>query len=102
MHSLIAGKLSEIEHLCRRHHVERLDLFGSATGERFDPESSDVDFLVRFLPLEGRAYPDAFFGLLQDLECLLGRPVDLVSAPRIENPYLRRSIEQSRETLFVA
>jgi len=29
-------------------------------------------------------------------------PVDLVMPGAIENPYLKRSIEESRETVFVA
>jgi uncharacterized protein len=33
---------------CRRHDVERLDLFGSAAGEGFDVEGSDLDFVVSF------------------------------------------------------
>jgi predicted nucleotidyltransferase len=39
-----------IAHVCRAHGVSRLQVFGSATSERFDSENSDVDFLVEFLP----------------------------------------------------
>ena len=99
---LIAAKLDEILELCRRYKVRRLEIFGSATGDRFNPERSDVDFLVQFLPLEGRAYPDAYFGLLRELEALLGRPVDLISAPVIRNPYLRKSIDESRQLVYAA
>jgi predicted nucleotidyltransferase len=38
----------ELRALCRRFHVRRLDLFGSAARGDFDPERSDVDFLVEF------------------------------------------------------
>ncbi|MBI4526877.1 MAG: nucleotidyltransferase family protein [Deltaproteobacteria bacterium] len=34
---------------CRRHHIRRLALFGSALREEFGPES-DVDVLVEFEP----------------------------------------------------
>jgi predicted nucleotidyltransferase len=102
MHPMITRKREGILDLCRRYHVRRLELFGSANGDRFTPELSDVDFLVQFMPLEGRAYPDAYFGLLRDLEALLGRPIDLLSAPVIRNPYLRKSIEKSRELVYSA
>jgi predicted nucleotidyltransferase len=102
MHPMIAAKRNEILDLCRRYKVRRLEVFGSATGHRFNPERSDVDFLVQFLPLEGRDYPDAYFGLLRELEDLLGRPVDLISAPVIRNPYLRRSIDASRQLIYAA
>ena len=102
MHPIIADKRQQIEDLCRRYYVRRLELFGSATGDRFNPDSSDVDFLVRFLPLEGHAYSDAYFGLLNELERLLGRSVDLLSTPTIHNPYLRESIERNRELIYAA
>ncbi len=51
MHPLIQQHSREIATLCRRSHVRRLDVFGSASlGEDFDPKRSDVDFLVEFDP----------------------------------------------------
>jgi uncharacterized protein len=53
----------ELRALCRRFHVLRLDVFGSAARGDFDPERSDVDFLVEFdrtdpgAPAAGRAGP---------------------------------------------
>lgn len=92
----------ELTELCRRFHVRRLDLFGSAARDDFDPAASDIDFLVEF----DRAAPqhpfDAYFGLKEALEELFGRPVDLVEAGAVRNPYLKASIEQSRENVFAA
>jgi predicted nucleotidyltransferase len=93
----------ELRPLCRRFHVRRLDLFGSAARGDFDPERSDFDFLVEF----DRAHPDAlslrtYFGLKEALEGLLGRPVDLVEPGAVRNPYLKASIEGSREQIFAA
>jgi hypothetical protein len=89
--------------LCRRFHVSRLDLFGSAaTGHGFDPAHSDLDFLVAFQPLSPAAYAEAYFGLREALETLSGRPVDLVTEAALENPYLRRRVEAERRALFRA
>ncbi len=44
----ISSHREELQQLCRRFHVRRLDLFGSATGQEFDPARSDLDFLVEF------------------------------------------------------
>jgi len=93
----------ELQALCRRFHVRRLDLFGSAARGDFDPEHSDIDFLVEF----DRGHPDAlsletYFGLKESLEDLLGRPVDLVEPGAIRNPYLKASIDGSREPVFEA
>ena len=89
--------------ICRRFHVRRLDLFGSAaTGAGFEPARSDLDFLVSFEPMAPGAYADAYFGLLAALEDLSGRSVDLVTEAALENPYLRRRVETERRPLFTA
>ena len=86
--------------LCRRFHVRRLDLFGSAADGCFDPARSDLDFLVAFEALPGAAYADAYFGLREGLAGLFGRPVDLLTEPALENPYLRLQVEAQRQRLF--
>lgn len=45
MNGLIEAQHGAISNLCRRFRVRRLELFGSAAGERFDEERSDFDFL---------------------------------------------------------
>ena len=45
---LIAQHSDELTELCRRHHVKRLEVFGSAAVGDFDPDTSDIDFLVEF------------------------------------------------------
>ena len=38
----------ETARLCRRYGVRRLELFGSAATEKFDPARSDLDFILEF------------------------------------------------------
>ena len=78
MTPLIAQQRTEIEALCRRYRVRRLELFGSAAAGRGRPNESDLDFLVEFEPLAAGGYADAYFGLRESLEKLSGRSVDLV------------------------
>lgn len=99
----IALHRDELTELCRRFHVRRLDLFGSAARDDFDPAASDIDFLVEF----DRAAPQAlsfgaYFDFKEALEKLFGRPVDLVEGSAVRNPYLKASIDASREPLFEA
>ena len=98
----IAVHHAEVEKLCRLFHVQRLDLFGSALNDSFDAERSDLDFLVEFAPLPPGGYVSSFFGLKEALEQLFGRPVDLVVASAIRNPYFRHSVEQSKALLYAA
>jgi uncharacterized protein len=93
---------AELAELCRRYRVRSLSVFGSATREDFDPERSDFDFLVEFEALPSGQYSDAYFGLLESLERLLGSPVDLVVSSAIRNPYFRQSVERTRAVLYAA
>ncbi len=88
--------------LCRRYGVQRLFLFGSAARDDFDPARSDVDLLVEFGALPPGGYADAYFGLREALEALLGREVDLVTVPALRNPYVRADIERTRTLLYAA
>ena len=98
---VVAERAEEIREICRRHGVKRLDLFGSATRDDFDP-TSDVDLLVDFH--SGSGYPGVppYFELLQALEQLFDQDVDLVMETAIDNPYFRRSVEEDRTPLYEA
>jgi len=98
----IANHGPELFELCRAHHVERLEVFGSALGPDFDPYRSDFDFLVKFEELAPGSYATNFFALKEALERLLGRPVDLVVESSIRNPWFRKGIEQSKALLYAA
>lgn len=88
--------------LCRQFGVRRLDVFGSAASGEFDPARSDIDFLVELEPPAGTSRFDAFFGLKEGLEALLGRPVDLVDPSALDNPYFAAMVEQTRQELYAA
>ena len=102
MNPLIADCRAQIEDLCRRYRVSRLELFGSAATGRVRPGESDLDFLVEFQPLPAGTYADTYFGLLEALEALFRLPVDLVIASAIKNPYFRQSVEESKTLVYAA
>ena len=78
-----------IARACEQHGVARLRVFGSATTDRFDSATSDLDFLVDFLPGARRGIRP-YLALKEDLERISGRPVDLLEAPAVRNPYFAR------------
>ena len=99
----IDERKEDLQDLCRKFGVKRLDVFGSALVEAaFDPERSDVDFLVEFEPMEPIRHGKAYFGLLAALQDLFARPVDLVEAGAVKNPYLRESIDKGRHPIYAA
>jgi len=103
MHPLLLQHRADIDALCRRSHVRRLEVFGSAArGEDFDPLHSDVDFLVEFDRKRVTPTLGTFLELRNQLAALVGRPVDLVMAGSIRNPFIQADIERSRETVYAA
>lgn len=102
MNSILKERLPELRDICRRRLVQRLSLFGSATGASFNPALSDLDFLVTFPSLSPSQHADCYFGLQEDLERLFGRSVDLVEPEPLRNPYFRQAVEQRQELIYDA
>ena len=94
--------LADLQAACRRFGVRRLDLFGSAATGRFDPESSDFDFLVEFESEHPLGAADRYFGLLEALEDIFAREVDLVVDRAIRNRFFRAEVDRTRKPLYAA
>ena len=102
MLEMIEDRRSELVDLCGKYRVRRLALFGSALRDDFDSGRSDLDLLVEFSTASPQEHAEAYFGLLEDLESLFGRRVDLLELGVVRNPYLRREIEEQQEILYAA
>ena len=99
---LITQHSDELTELCRRHHVKRLEVFGSAAVGDFNPDTSNIDFLVEFDESDDLSLFQTRKDLTQALESLFNRSVDLVIFANVENPYFRTSVENTREPIFEA
>jgi len=99
---LIEQHRQDLHALCRRYGVARLEVFGSAAAAQSDHSARDVDLLVEFHPAADMGPADQYFGLLEDLQSLLGRPVDLVCARAMQNPYFIDEVNRSRSLLYAA
>ena len=84
----------KIEDICRRNDIEYCAMFGSfARGDA--TETSDLDLLVRFSKPVGWR----FYGIAEDLENSLGRPVDLATEKML-NKYIRESVLGDLEVIY--
>ncbi len=89
--------------LCRKYHVAKLEVFGSAATGDFDPHASDFDFLVEFQPDQDLGpWLSHYFDLQKELETLLGKAVDLVMPAAMKNPYFIREVNRTRRVLYAA
>jgi predicted nucleotidyltransferase len=101
MNSIVNEKIGELKGICAKFHVKRLELFGSATSDmEFNPETSDIDFLIEFEPCTPGEHCDRYFGMLEELESLFDRHVDLVEIKAMKNPYFILEVNESRVLIY--
>jgi hypothetical protein len=85
----------EINLLCKRCSIKRLELFGSAiSGDVKD--SHDLDFLIEFDANANINRFDNYFILKSQLELLFNKSVDLVIKSAIKNPYFKDTISKTQ------
>lgn len=102
MIELIQKKLPAIIAACKKHHVEAIALFGSAAKNTMH-QDSDIDLLVEFSDgIDVLDYADNYFSLLDQLQNILDKKVDLVSSRSLKNPVLKEEIFLSKIDLYAA
>lgn len=87
--------------LGRRHHLQRLSLFGSVVRDDFRPDS-DIDVLVE----SSQKHPltlSKMADLREEISALFkGRKVDVATPAIFRNPYRRKAIERDLKPIYVA
>jgi hypothetical protein len=96
----VAERTEMIASLCRDLGVERLYLFGSATSGATMADVRDLDFLVRFKPMESGQYARNYFSLAEKLEELFKTRVDLVEMDNIDNPYFKEAVDRTKVPVY--
>ena len=97
--SILDKNIDKIRDLCNKHKVAHLFAFGSVLTDDFKPES-DVDFVVDFEGVQLLDYADNYFDFKFSLESLLHRNVDLLEDKAIRNPFLRKSIDSTKQLIY--
>lgn len=87
---------SAIREFCKKHHIQKLSLFGSILRDDFGPDS-DVDVLVEFEP--GTRVGFAFVEIQDELSQLLGRKADL-GTPNGLSKYIRDRVINEAEVIY--
>jgi len=89
---LLQERRQEILSIAHRHGARNVRLFGStARGE--SRSDSDVDLLIDTAEVTSPWFPA---GLIEELESLLGRPVDIVTADALHWLLRRRILKEAR------
>lgn len=103
MIELIENKIEALKQICKDHYVTKLYLFGSAAKGNFDPGTSDLDMVVEFSKtIDPVDYATNYFSLLENLEKLFSRKVELLSLKALKNAVIIKEIENSKIQLYAA
>lgn len=100
MQEFIVAQRQEIAELCRRHHVRRMAVFGSAARDDFDPSTSDIDLIVEFDEMPIEQYADNKWALEEELANRFSRKIDLLTWSSIQNPYFLGAIQRSCQPVY--
>jgi len=93
---MIRYDMAALADFCRRNHIRRLAIFGSALRPDFRHDS-DLDILVEFEP--GKVPGFAFFAMQDELSQLVGRKVDL-NTPGFLSHCFRDEVMAEAEVLY--
>ena len=96
---IIERHKDQLEKLCQQYNVDKMYLFGSARTSRFTI-NSDIDFLVKFKPIDLAIYFDNYLDFKENLQELFGRDVDLLEEQALRNPILINTINKSKELVY--
>jgi predicted nucleotidyltransferase len=99
MHSIFETHKNELTSLCEKFGVSKLESFGSICTGAFDPDHSDLDMIATFEDT-GPGYSVRYLGLVESLEHLLDRHVDLLTPSAIKSPLFRRSVDACRQVIY--
>lgn len=96
---IIERHRDQLAKLCKEYNVDKMYLFGSARTPNFNAKS-DIDFLVKFKPIDLAVYFDNYLHFKENLQDLFGRDVDLLEEQALRNPILINSINKSKELVY--
>jgi predicted nucleotidyltransferase len=99
MSDIIDKNIEKIVKICKQQHILTLFAFGSVLTDRFN-DSSDIDLLVSFKPLDFGEYADNYFQTVESFEKIFNRPVDLVTEKSLGNPYFINSINATKKLIY--
>jgi predicted nucleotidyltransferase len=97
--NIVEKNINKLIYLCKLHKVRELYIFGSVLTDKFS-DSSDIDMLVQFENVDILEYFDNYMDFKENLENLLGRPVDLLENQAIRNPIFRKVVDRNKKLVY--
>lgn len=74
--------------------------FGSAVGDSFDINNSDIDILVEINDMDPIERGGKLLSLWDNLEAFFHRKIDLLTESSLKNPFLKESIDKTKVLIY--
>ena len=97
--NIVERNINKLSDLCKRYRVRELYIFGSVLTDKFS-DYSDIDMLVQFENIDILEYFDNYMEFKENLENILGRPVDLLENQAIRNPVFRKVVDRNKRLVY--
>jgi predicted nucleotidyltransferase len=91
---------NDLEKVVQKYNIKELAVFGSSIRSDFTADS-DIDLLIEFKNSPSISLFD-LLDIQEYFEGITNRPVDIVEAAGLTNPYRRDAILKTKEILYVA
>ncbi len=92
-------QMARVRELCAEHGVVKLELFGSAATDAFDPDRSDLDLIALFSDRESDRLLTRFLDFADAMEALFGREVDVLTSQTFRNKIFQHSVDATRKVI---
>lgn len=96
----ISKNSEEFKSICRKHKVDTIYAFGSSVTIYFNPKTSDIDLLIEVKERDPIDRGELLMSLWDDLELFFNRKVDLLTPTSLKNPYLKKSIDETKVLIY--
>jgi predicted nucleotidyltransferase len=101
MIQLLTQNKDAIAKLCEKYNIRTLEVFGSAVTDRWNAETSDIDFIVD-LGDYGPGVAGRYLDFIDELQHLLDRPVTLITSNSIRNPFFKEEVDETKVMFYEA
>lgn len=100
MNTVLSSKLAAVRQVLKENKVKRAFAFGSVCTDQFN-DQSDIDLLIAFEDdLDPITYGENYFNIIDKLEAILHRHVDLVTERTLRNPYFIKVMERTKTPIY--
>lgn len=96
----IQERLTDFTSLCKFYNVKNLYAFGSATTDRFDENSSDIDLLIEIEENDPLERGEKLLAIWDKLEDFFQKKVDLLTPSSIKNPVFKKNIDCTKVLIY--